>query len=77
MIFTDGVHLISDQSLEELHMFVQRMGFNRCWYQGGKRRHPHYDLTTQRVVNQAISRGAKMVSAKELVKISLTADWRK
>jgi len=71
-IFTDGVHLISDESLEELHAFAGRMGLRRCWFQGGKhQRHPHYDLTTPRAVSRAISKGAKKITVLELVMASL------
>lgn len=77
MIFTDGVHLISDQSLDELHTFADSMGLRRCWFQGGKRRHPHYDLTSKPKLEMAIVYGARLVKTKNLIKISLTADWRK
>jgi hypothetical protein len=70
MIFTDGVHLVSDKSLEELHEFAQKLGLKRHWFQGGKRAHPHYDLTTQRKVNQAIELGAKKVTVKKVIAAS-------
>jgi len=71
VILTDGVHLISDKSLGELHAFAFDVGLKKCWFQGGKRRHPHYDLTTKRKVETAISWGAKLVTVEELVKASL------
>lgn len=70
MIFTDGVYLVSDKSLEELHEFAQGMGLKRHWFQGGKRTHPHYDLTTQKKVDQAIKMGAKKITIKELIAAS-------
>ena len=71
MILTDGIHLISDESLNELHEFAQSMGLKRCWYRRG--RHPHYDLTTSLKVQAAIAKGAKEVTPKDLVRASLKA----
>lgn len=71
MILTDGVHLISDESLEELHKFALKIGLKRCWFQGGSRRHPHYDLTSQRKLTKAIVQGAKAVTTKQLIRASL------
>lgn len=71
LILTDGVHLISDESIKELHEFAQSMGLKRCWYRRG--RHPHYDLTTSRKVQAAMTKGAKMVTSKDLVRASLKA----
>jgi len=46
MIITDGVHLISTTSLDELHAFaVQKLGFKKTWLHETPGR-PHYDLTT-------------------------------
>ena len=42
MIYTDGVHLITDGDLEELHSFARLLGLKREWFQD--KRHPHYDL---------------------------------
>jgi len=38
-ILTDGLHLVSDSSLAELHRFAGEIGLNRCHYRRG-----HYDL---------------------------------
>lgn len=71
-ILTDGVHLISDKSVDELHAFAQRIGLKRCWYQGMRKRHPHYDLTTENKLQQAIQAGARQVKSSDVVK----ALWR-
>ena len=71
MIITDGVHLISDKSLGELHAFAFDVGLKKCWFQGGKRRHPHYDLPKKVRVFVLIDWGARMVTTRELVKASL------
>lgn len=76
MILTDGVHLISDRSLGELHAFARGIGLSRSWFQGGQRRHPHYDLTSKLKVGVALSWGAKRVTSRELIKASLAAPWR-
>ena len=68
MIFTDKVgHLVSDTSLEELHRFAASIGLKRYWFQGKQKRHPHYDLTTNRKRAQAIAAGAILVSSRELL----------
>lgn len=72
MILTDGVHLMSDGSLAELHEFALRMGMRRGWFQEHPL-HPHYDLTTPAALARALRLGAKLVSGKELV----TSYWGK
>ena len=67
MILTDGTHLVSTDSEEELHRFAGRMGLRREWYQGHAD-HPHYDLTTERAARRAIVRGAERVSGRELLR---------
>lgn len=76
MIYTDGVHLISDVGHEELHSFAQGIGLKRCWFQNprDKLKRPHYDLTTEHKRNTAIAAGAKLVSATEIVLI--LRKWR-
>ena len=67
MILTDGTHLISDKSMEELHTFAYNLGLKRSWFQN-HHFHPHYDLTTHRMANKAILHGAILVSSVEIVK---------
>ena len=76
MILTDKIgHLVSDESLEELHTFARRLGLRREWFQGEKnghpRRTPHYDLTTARMRLRAVAAGAIVVSSKKLVRRSV------
>ena len=66
MILTDGVHLVSDTSLEELHEFAIGIGLKRHFFQV-HRNHPHYDLTAS-MRGKAIWRGVYIVSSKELVR---------
>jgi hypothetical protein len=68
MILTDGTHLVSTESLDELHRFAKGIGLKRIWFQGGpKRRYPHYDIFSQVIQRAALRAGAKMVSAREVV----------
>lgn len=69
MVYTDGVHLIAD-SEAELHEFAKKIGLKREWFQD--RRHKHYDLTTKRKSNYAIEIGAKLITARELIKILIS-----
>jgi hypothetical protein len=68
MIYTDGVHLVSDSNLEELHVFAKGIGLRREWFQVHPR-HPHYDLTTARMSAKAIRAGAEKVTSVELLRI--------
>jgi hypothetical protein len=71
MIITDGVHLVSTDSEQELHSFAHRMGLRRQWYQNHPR-HPHYDLTTPGALRRAREKGAVKVEVIELLN---TAWW--
>lgn len=71
MIFTDGVHMISDTSVEELHEFAKVMELNRCWFHNPRegRPRPHYDLIRKGALGAAIEKGAAGVSPLDLVRI--------
>jgi len=68
VILTDGVHLVSDQSLEELHAFAARIGLTRRRFHGVRRRppHPHYDLKAFR--GRALVYGAREVETRDLLR---------
>ena len=68
MILTDGKHLVSDRSHDELHTFARKMGLKPEWFQGRGHRIPHYDLTTQNALRRAQERGAVWVNSRELVR---------
>ncbi len=53
MIFTDGVHLMTDSERDELHRFASAIGLKRCWFQ-----RDHYDLTTPNKAEAAVREGA-------------------
>ncbi len=65
MIYTDGIHLITDGDIEELHTFAKKIGLKRDWFQANKR-HPHYDIFRS-MVSAAISNGAVVVSRRKIV----------
>jgi hypothetical protein len=67
-IYTDGTHMVSDDSLDELHEFSFNLGLKREWFQDHPE-HPHYDLTTARMRKKALKKGAKLVSPKKIVLI--------
>jgi hypothetical protein len=69
VIITDGHHLVSTVSDDELHGFaVLKLHLKKCYYQDKRTTHPHYDLTTARAVCRAIKLGAALVSSKDLCK---------
>lgn len=68
-------HMVSTDDVEELHRFAEWLGLRRSWFQLSVNfKRPHYDLTTKRMINKAISMGAKEVSGRELIE---QAFWRR
>ncbi|KPL02551.1 MAG: hypothetical protein AMK75_02645 [Planctomycetes bacterium SM23_65] len=55
-------HLTTDGDIEELHVFAQRIGLKREWFQNV--RVPHYDLRPS-LRRKALAAGARFVSARE------------
>lgn len=68
-VYTDGVHLVAD-SLQTLHEFAQSIGLGRHFYEGIRKGHPHYDLTTKKRLQSALDAGAITISSKDLLLIS-------
>ena len=67
MILIDNKgHVVSDKSLDELHRFANRIGLKREWFQN--KRIPHYDVTTERMIQNARVAGAYMVTSVEIVR---------
>lgn len=70
MIFTDGKHMISDQSIDELHAFAACMDLKPHWFHNRRgRNRPHYDLTTNAKLDRAIEEGAIGISPADLLRI--------
>lgn len=74
MIFTDGIHLIASESLEELHAFAQTIGLPPRWFHNS-RRHPHYDLLTPESRERAFAAGAAQKRSRDLVQILRTCAY--
>jgi hypothetical protein len=66
MIYTDGIHIVSDTSEEELHEFARKQSISRCWFHSTSS-YPHYDLPKKRR-NQPL-RGAELVTSRRIVEI--------
>ena len=64
-------HLVSDESLEELHAFAVGLGLRREWFQGD-----HYDVPAA-VREQALAMGAEAVDSRELVRRLRAAGLRR
>ncbi len=70
MIYIDKYgHMVAD-TLNELHVFAfNKIGLKRHFFQGTRKGHPHYDLTTEQKFNKAIENGAKVVNIREITKL--------
>ena len=66
-VYVDQMGHMKADTREELHDFAVRIGLKLAWFQDHPS-HPHYDLTTQRMIDKAIAQGAKMISPKEMVR---------
>lgn len=63
-------HLVSDESLEELHGFAASAGIPRRVFQGD-----HYDVPLERI-DELVALGAQRVGARELVKRLIASGLR-
>ena len=73
MVYTDGIHLTAD-TLRDLHAMAGQVGLGPWWFHNG--RHPHYDLYRDRelramVLKKVMERGVRLMTSRELVRISL------
>lgn len=77
MIYTDKIHMVAD-SLKELHEFSHSIGLKRMYFEGVRKKHPHYDVVNKNgnlikdengviILDKAISNGAKIINKKELL----------
>lgn len=58
-------HMMTDGSLDELHVMAKKIGAKREWFQEHKL-HPHYDLMARKR-QLALANGAIGVSSTEMV----------
>lgn len=65
MILTDGIHLVSDVSFEELHAFAASVGLKRIWFQ-----RDHYDILGDGIVDRMLRSPItyEVISTRELVR---------
>jgi len=69
MVYSDGIHLIAS-SIEELHQFAETIGLHRCYYRNPrKKRHPHYDIMSEKVRKKVFENGAELVNDRTIVKL--------
>lgn len=72
-IYTDGVHVVSDVSLDELHRYAERvLNLGRHWFHKG--RWPHYDLPKTSRGQCKFPRGSRLpgartIETKELIEV--------
>lgn len=69
MIYSDGIHLISDTSLEELHEFCSQNQIKKCWFHSSSK-FPHYDIPKKKrkdffLLNPSVLK----VSSRDIVRI--------
>jgi len=69
MIYTDKTHLVAE-NLDILHDFAKVIGLNRCWFEGTKKGHPHYDIPPGKKQQILSSPLVKIVSSREVLAIS-------
>lgn len=60
-------HMMSDESLEELHNFASKLGLKREWFQNDSA--PHYDVCKSKRA-EAVKLGAKELSIRD-------KEWRR
>lgn len=70
MIYTDGVHIISDAGVQELHWFAERVGIGRWWFENRRdKNHPHYDRPRHVPTNKLVIKGARYATTRHIVEI--------
>lgn len=68
-IYSDGIHIISDHSLDHLHEYCSSIGIKKCWYHSSSR-FKHYDVPKKRRKNFFEDNPEVIkVTSRELVKI--------
>lgn len=68
MIYSDGIHIISDVSRQELDDFCQKIGIKKCWFHPSKR-FPHYDIPMKMKDSFFQRSKLPLTSSRDLVRI--------
>lgn len=66
--YKNWCHMVTDGNTEELHIFAEKIGLRRAYYQNKNKRNPHYDLSPTKQT-MAISLGAIRVANEKLIEI--------
>ena len=68
-IYSDGIHIISNHSLNHLHDFCKSIGIKRCWFHSNAK-FKHYDIPKRKRENFFKDNPDVIkVNSKELIKI--------
>jgi hypothetical protein len=55
-------------TVDELHEFAAKIGMHRCYYRNPrKKRHPHYDILSDKYRERVFAAGAIFVTDREIV----------
>lgn len=69
LIAWDGVHLASPD-VNELHRFAESVGLKRCWFEGARKAHPHYDCKNPQIMSKILaSPEVQVVNTRELIRM--------
>ncbi len=66
-IYFDGVYLAVD-TVEELHIFAERLEIKRCWFQNHPK-HPHYDCTNKNKTKVLMCSNVLFVNSRFIVEL--------
>jgi len=68
LILFDGIHIVSDNSIEELHKFANKtkIGLKREWFQDHP--YPHYNVVRSKILLiQKLLKPEQLIQTKELL----------
>ena len=63
-------HMLSDniEDPEELHIFAEKLGLKRSWFQNKRTDSPHYDIALSKK-SKAIKLGAKEITQRQMLNL--------
>lgn len=68
-IYFDGIHM-SSPNVNELHEFAESMGIKRCWFEGVRKGHYHYDIISPLLKSKILaSPEVQVVNTRELIRM--------
>ena len=69
MVYTDLIHIVADTK-QELHGFAKSIGLKRHFYEGVRKGHPHYDITSSEIYQKVINSNIQIVNSRVILLIS-------